>query len=96
MAAAAAAKKVGGLHKAMQLSPALASFMGRKQASRIDVNKAIWAHIKQNNLQKEKELRTILPDAQLKPLLSDREELNMFELPRELNKHFTKLPEADK
>ncbi|THG10520.1 hypothetical protein TEA_004149 [Camellia sinensis var. sinensis] len=52
-AATAAAANVAprGLMKPLRVSPALGAFLGVSEASRSDVVKKVWQHIKLNNLQ---------------------------------------------
>jgi upstream activation factor subunit UAF30 len=62
-------KKLNGLQQPKPLAAKLADFMGSGQASRLDVNKKIWEHIKSNNLQSAENRSIINCDTQLKLLL---------------------------
>jgi upstream activation factor subunit UAF30 len=62
-------KKLNGLQQPKPLSTKLADFMGIQQASRLDVNKKIWEHIKSKNLQSADNKTIINCDARLKDLL---------------------------
>jgi chromatin remodeling complex protein RSC6 len=62
-------KKLNGLERPRPLSTKLADFMGIQQASRLDVNKKIWEHIKSNNLQSADNKSVINCDTQLEHLL---------------------------
>lgn len=62
-------KKLNGLQLPKHLDPKLADFMGSKQASRLDVIKKIWEHIKSKNLQSAENKSVINCDAPLKVLL---------------------------
>ncbi len=62
-------KKLNGLQQPKPLAAKLAAFMGAKQASRLDVNKKIWEHIKSKSLQSAENRTIINCDAQLKDLL---------------------------
>jgi upstream activation factor subunit UAF30 len=62
-------KKLNGLQQPKPLAAKLADFMGSGQASRLDVNKKIWEHIKSNNLQSADNRSIINCDTQLKHLL---------------------------
>ena len=58
--------KGAGLTKPMKLSTELADIVGKKEASRAECIKQLWAYIKKNKLSKG---RTITPDAKLKKVL---------------------------
>ncbi len=62
-------KKLNGLQQPKPLATKLADFMGSQQASRLDVNKKIWEHIKSKNLQSAENKTIINCDARLKDLL---------------------------
>ena len=62
-------KKLNGLQQPKPLATKLADFMGSKQASRLDVMKKIWEHIKSKNLQSAENKSIINCDARLKDLL---------------------------
>jgi upstream activation factor subunit UAF30 len=62
-------KKLNGLQQPKPLATKLAEFMGNKQASRLDVNKKIWEHIKSKNLQSAENKSLINCDALLKDML---------------------------
>ncbi|KAL6985582.1 hypothetical protein U1Q18_018958 [Sarracenia purpurea var. burkii] len=52
--AASATPRQAGILKPLPVSPALGAFLGVSEASRTDVVKKIWEHIKLNNLQNVK------------------------------------------
>jgi chromatin remodeling complex protein RSC6 len=62
-------KKLNGLQQPKPLATQLADFMGSQQASRLDVSKKIWEHIKSNNLQSAENRSIINCDTKLKDLL---------------------------
>jgi chromatin remodeling complex protein RSC6 len=62
-------KKLNGLQQPKPLAAKLAEFMGTKQASRLDVNKKIWEHIKSKSLQSAENKSIINCDSRLKDLL---------------------------
>ena len=47
----------GGLTAPKKLSPELADIVGKKEASRAELMKLLWAYIKKNNLQVTKSLQ---------------------------------------
>lgn len=64
--------KGSALTKKCELSDALADFMGRDTASRAEVIKAVWAHIKKEGLQDDEKRRIIHPDEALEPILGSK------------------------
>ena len=76
-----------GLTKKLELSEELAEFMGKDTASRPEVVKALWKHIKAEGLQDEDDKRTIIPDDVLEPLLGSRP-INMLKMTKVISKHF--------
>ncbi len=58
-------KKTGGFMKPVQLSSALADFMGCNNAARTDVTREIWKYIKEHNLQNPDDRREIICDEKL-------------------------------
>jgi len=71
------------------LSEALAAFMKASSASRPEVMKALWVHIKANSLQDPKKKTMIVPDAILAPLLGT-DPLPMMKMSTALKPHFPK------
>lgn len=81
------AKKATGINKPQTLSDDLAEFMGKDEATRGEVTSAIWAYIKENDLQDPNDKRNICPDATLKPLIGSKK-ISMFKMTAALSKHF--------
>jgi chromatin remodeling complex protein RSC6 len=54
----------------------------------VQVVKALWAYIKENNLQDPSDKRNILPDAKLGKVL--QAPVNQFSLQKQLSKHILK------
>ena len=73
----------------------MAEFMGRTQASRVEVTKFIWSYIKEKGLQKKDNKRIVVADERLLPLLQQRE-LSMFTLNKVLSQHIHNTPQQDK
>ena len=55
----------GGLTKPMKLSPELADVVGKKEASRAECIKQLWAYIKKNNLQDPENKQFFKPDKKM-------------------------------
>ena len=68
-------------------SPALAEVVGSKPLPRTDVTKKLWAYIKKNGLQDQKNKRMIKADDSLKPVFGGKSTVNMFEMTKLVSKH---------
>jgi upstream activation factor subunit UAF30 len=73
--------------KPMTPSPALSEVVGSKPIPRTEVTKKLWAYIKKNGLQDEKNRRMIKADDSLKPVFGGKAQVNMFEMTKLVNKH---------
>ena len=71
-------------------SPALAEVVGAKPIPRTEVTKRLWAYIKKNGLQDQKNRRMIKADGTLKPVFGGKAQVNMFEMTKLVNKHLKK------
>lgn len=71
----------------VQISPELASVVGSAEMTRGEATKAIWAYIKEKQLQDPKDKRTILPDETLAKVLGSSESVSMFKMTGLLAKH---------
>ncbi|GMV83428.1 MAG: SWIB complex protein [Planctomycetota bacterium] len=88
-----AAKKSGGkaagnakFMAPVAISAQLAEVVGDKPIPRTEVTKKLWAYIKKNKLQDEKNKRNIHADEKLKPIFG-KAMVNMFEMTKLVNKH---------
>ena len=68
-------------------SPALSEVIGSKPVPRTEVTKKLWAYIKKNGLQDQKNRRMIKSDDALKPVFGGKAQVNMFEMTKLVNKH---------
>jgi upstream activation factor subunit UAF30 len=68
-------------------SPALSEVIGSKPVPRTEVTKKLWAYIKKNGLQDQKNRRMIKADDSLKPVFGGKATVNMFEMTKLVNKH---------
>ena len=73
--------------KPMQPSAALAEVVGSKPIPRTEVTKKLWAYIKKNKLQDQKNKRMIKSDETLKAVFGGKGQVNMFEMTKLVNKH---------
>jgi len=65
----------------------LKDFLGTDAMSRGNVTKAVWAYIKEKDLQDPKDKRSIIPDKALAKVLGTTEPVNMFKLAGLLGKY---------
>lgn len=75
--------------KPMNPSAALAAIVGSKPIPRTEVTKKVWAYIKKNKLQDEKNRRNINADDKLKPIFGGKKQVSMFEMTKLINKHLS-------
>ena len=75
--------------KPMQISAALAAVVGSKPLPRTEVTKKLWAYIKKNGLQDQKNRRNINADANLKAVFGGKGTVSMFEMTKLVNKHLS-------
>jgi chromatin remodeling complex protein RSC6 len=67
-------------------SAALAEVVGAQPLPRTEITKRLWAYIKKNGLQDQKNKRMIKADAALKTVFGGKNQVNMFEMTSLVNK----------
>lgn len=82
-----AKKKGGGYNKEQAWSEEMTAFLGKGYMSRPQVTKHVWDYIKEKDLQNPADRRVILCDPVLKSLFGGVEKINMFKMPKAINKH---------
>jgi upstream activation factor subunit UAF30 len=95
-----AAKKAGGAKKktggrkpnAAFMAPVtpsaqLSEVVGNKPLPRTELTKKLWAYIKKNGLQDQKNRRMINSDDRLKPIFGGKAQVSMFDMTKMVNKH---------
>jgi upstream activation factor subunit UAF30 len=85
-------RRGGGTANAAFMAPVtpsdkLAEVVGSKPIPRTEVTKRLWAYIKKNGLQDQKNRRMIKSDDALKPVFGGKQQVNMFEMTKLVNKH---------
>lgn len=88
-AAKPAAKANSAFMKPMTVSADLAAVVGKGPMPRSEVVKGLWAYIKKNKLQDEKNKRNINADATLKKVFGGKATVNMFEMTSLVSKHLS-------
>lgn len=82
-------KKTSAFMKPMTPSKELAAVVGAGAMPRTEVTKKLWAYIKKNKLQDEKNRRNINPDEKLQKVFGGKKAVNMFEMTKLVNKHLS-------
>lgn len=75
--------------KPLNVSDDLAAVVGKGPMPRSEVVKALWAYIKKNKLQDEKNKRNINADDKLKKVFGGKSVVNMFEMTKLVSKHLS-------
>ena len=85
--AASKRKPNAAFMKPVQPDSALAAVVGDKPLPRTELTKKLWAYIKKNKLQDQKNKRMIKADDALKAVFGGKATVNMFEMTKLVNKH---------
>ena len=85
--AKAAKKANAAFMKPVQPDAALSEIVGSNPIPRTEVTKRLWAYIKKNKLQDQKNKRNINADAALKTVFGGKSTVNMFEMTKLVGKH---------
>jgi chromatin remodeling complex protein RSC6 len=83
------AKTNSAFMKPLNVSADLAAVVGKGPMARSEVVKKLWAYIKKNNLQDEKNKRNINADEALKKIFDGKSVVNMFEMTKLVSKHLS-------
>ena len=76
--------------KPLQPDDALAQVVGSKPIPRTEITKRLWAYIKKNKLQNEKNRRNIDADDVLRPIFNGKKQVSMFEMTKLVAQHVSK------
>jgi chromatin remodeling complex protein RSC6 len=85
--AKAARKANAAFMKPVTPDATLAEVIGSHAIPRTEVTKKLWAYIKKNKLQDQKNKRMINADAALKAVFGGKSSVNMFEMTKLVGKH---------
>jgi chromatin remodeling complex protein RSC6 len=83
----AARKPNAAFMKPLNPSRELAEIVGASALPRTEVMKKVWAYIKKNNLQDEKNRRAINADDKLKAVFGGKKQVTMFEMTKHVSNH---------
>jgi upstream activation factor subunit UAF30 len=86
---AAKRKPNAAFMKPMMPSAALAAVVGAKPLPRTEVTSKIWAYIRKNKLQDQKNKRNINADDKLTVVFGGKKVVNMFEMTKLVSKHLS-------
>ena len=68
-------------------SAQLSEVVGSKPLPRTELTKKLWAYIKKNGLQDQKNRRMINADDKLRPIFANKGQVSMFDMTKLVNKH---------
>jgi upstream activation factor subunit UAF30 len=71
----------------MQPDAALGAVVGNTPMPRTEITKKLWAYIKRNGLQDQKNRRQINGDEKMKAVFGGKASVSMFEMTKLVNKH---------
>lgn len=80
--------KGSGLTKTMKLSSELADIVGKKEASRAECIKQLWAYIKKHNLQDPENKQYFKPDKKMAKVFGD-DKIRAFGMAKFLSSHLS-------
>lgn len=83
------AKANSAFMKPMNISDDLAAVVGKGPMPRSEVVKGLWAYIKKNGLQDEKNKRNINADEKLGKVFGGKKTVSMFEMTKLVSKHLS-------
>lgn len=83
------AKANSAFMKPMKLSADLEAVVGKGPMPRSEVVKGLWAYIKKNGLQDQKNKRNINADETLKKVFDGKATVTMFEMTKLVSKHLS-------
>jgi upstream activation factor subunit UAF30 len=80
--------KGSGLTKPMKLSAELAAIVGKKEASRAECIKLLWAYLKEHNLQDPANKQFFTPDAKMAKVFG-KEKIRAFSMSKHIGSHLS-------
>ncbi len=80
--------KGSGLTRPMKLSPELAAIVGKKEASRAECVKQLWAYIKKHNLQDPENKQFFKPDPTMAKVFG-KDKMRAFAMSKYIGSHLS-------
>ena len=71
----------------LQPDAALGAIVGNKPLPRTQITKKVWAYIKKNGLQDQKNKRMINADDKLRDVVGGAKKVSMFDLTKHVSEH---------
>lgn len=81
------AKKKAGMQAPYRLSDELMAVVGKRVLPRPQVTQALWAYIRENNLQNPQDKREIMCDDQLSRVMGGQQKVTMFSMNKYITPH---------
>ena len=78
----------GGLTAPKKLSPELADLVGKKEASRAELMKLLWAYIKEHNLQDPENKQYFVPDKKMAKVFGE-DKMRGFAMSKHIGPHLS-------
>merc|ERR1739841_259278 len=82
--------KGSGLTKPLKLSADLADIVGKKEASRAECIKLLWAYLKKNNLQTPDNKQYFIPDKKMAKVFGS-DKIRAFSMAKHISSHLSEL-----
>lgn len=82
-------KARGGLAQKVTPDEALAAVIGAEPKTRAEITKAVWAYVKEKDLQDPADRRKINADDKLGKVFDGQRQVTMFEMTRHVNRHLS-------
>ena len=80
----------GGLTAPKKLSPELADIVGKKEASRAELMKLLWAYLKEKNLQDPENKQYFTPDKKMAKVFGE-DKIKAFTMAKYLGPHLSNI-----
>ncbi len=80
-------KKNSAFMQPVEISDDLKAVVGPGPLPRTEIIKKLWAYIKKNNLQDEKNKRNIIPDEKLAKVFGGKAAIDMFQMTKKVSAH---------
>lgn len=80
-------KKNTAFMKPVEISDELKQVIGPGPMPRTEVIKKLWAYIKKNKCQDQKNKRNIIPDEKLAKVFGSSSAIDMFQMTKKVSKH---------
>jgi len=80
-------KKNSAFMQPVEISDDLKAVVGAGPLPRTEIIKKLWAYIKKNKCQDEKNKRNIIPDEKLAKVFGSKSPIDMFQMTKKVSQH---------